>query len=89
MSTATPAPETPLAPDPAPWQEPPPYSRRKFLAVMGGFGALAVGAAVLGGDLLSPPATTGDGDFAGERRVTKYLGGGVEIGLWVGGDDHD
>ena len=36
MSTTMPTPETPLAPDPVPWQEPPAYSRRKFLAVMGG-----------------------------------------------------
>jgi hypothetical protein len=83
MSTTTPTPETPLAPDPdpAPWQEPPAYPRRKFLAVMGGFAVLAAGAAVLAGDLLSPPATTADGDFAGETLellIPLAEGGGTD-----------
>lgn len=83
MSTAMSTPETPPAtdPDPTAWQEPPAYPRRKFIAVMGGFGLLAAGAAVLGGDLLSPPATTGDGDFAGETLellIPLAEGGGTD-----------
>ena len=81
MSTTMPTPETPLAPDPVPWQEPPAYPRRKFLAVMGGFGLLAAGAAVLAGDLLSPPASTADGDFAGETvefLIPLAEGGGTD-----------
>ena len=69
MSTTTPSPETPLAPDPVPEEDAPAYPRRKFLVVMGGFAVLAAGAAALGGDLLSPPTTTSDGDFAGETVV--------------------
>lgn len=69
MSTTTPTPEAPRLPDAAPEPEPSAYSRRTFLTVMGGFGVLAVGAAALGGDLLSPPAATSDGDFAGETVV--------------------
>jgi tripartite-type tricarboxylate transporter receptor subunit TctC len=48
---------------------------------MGGFGLLAAGAAVLGGDLLSPPATTGDGDFTGETLellIPLAEGGGTD-----------
>lgn len=61
--------------------EPPRHSRRTVLAVMGAFGALAAGAAVLGGDLLSPPASTSDGDFVGETvelLIPLAEGGGTD-----------
>ena len=48
---------------------------------MGGFAVLAVGAAVLAGDLLSPPASTADGDFAGETLellIPLAEGGGTD-----------
>ncbi len=81
MSTTTSTPESPPTPDPVPWQEPPAYPRRKFLAVMGGFAVLAAGAAVLAGDLLSPPASTADGDFVGETLellIPLAEGGGTD-----------
>jgi hypothetical protein len=48
---------------------------------MGGFGLLAAGAAVLAGDLLSPPASTADGDFVGETvelLIPLAEGGGTD-----------
>ena len=82
MSTTTPTPETPLAPDPVPVAGPArlpaaevPRSSWAASAV------LAAGAAVLGGDLLSPPASTADGDFAGETvelLIPLAEGGGTD-----------
>ena len=46
--------------------DPPAHSRRTVLATVAGFGVLGLVATVLGGDILNPPATTTDGDYAGE-----------------------
>ena len=48
---------------------------------MAGFTALAVGATVLGGDLLNPAASTTDGDYAGETVelvIPLAEGGGTD-----------
>ncbi len=80
MSTTTPTPDLPVATDPPPWQEPPAYPRRKFLAVMGGFGLLAAGAAVLGGDLLCRTVLPGGLPVG---IVTAAIGGPFLIYLMV------
>lgn len=61
--------------------DPPPPSRRTALGVMGGFGLAAALGTVFGGDLLHPPASTTDGDYAGE--TVRFLiplaeGGGTD-----------
>lgn len=56
-------------------------SRRTALSVMGGFGFLAVAGTLLGGDLLHPPASTIDGDYAGETLeflIPLAEGGGTD-----------
>lgn len=81
MTTTTSTPESPPTPDPGQWEEPPAYSRRTFLTVMGGFGLLAAGSAALAGDLLSPPASTADGNFEGETLellIPLAEGGGTD-----------
>lgn len=55
--------------------------RRTALTVMGGFGLAALLGTVFGGDLLHPPASTTDGDYAGE--TVRFLiplaeGGGTD-----------
>jgi tripartite-type tricarboxylate transporter receptor subunit TctC len=48
---------------------------------MGGFTVVAAGASLLAGDLLSPPASTADGDFAGETLeflIPLAEGGGTD-----------
>jgi tripartite-type tricarboxylate transporter receptor subunit TctC len=64
--------------DPA---EPVPASRKTALSIMAGFTALAIAATALGGDLLNPPATTTDGDYAGETVelvIPLAEGGGTD-----------
>jgi tripartite-type tricarboxylate transporter receptor subunit TctC len=51
-------------------------------AVVAGFTALAVGASVLGGDLLNPAASTTDGDYSGETvemMIPLAEGGGTDV----------
>ena len=51
-------------------------------AIVAGFTALAVGASVLGGDLLNPAASTTDGDYSGETvemMIPLAEGGGTDI----------
>ena len=51
---------------------------------MAGFTALAVGVSVLGGDLLNPPASTTDGDYAGETvEVVNPLAEGGGTDTWA------
>lgn len=62
-------------------QDPPLPSRRTALSIMGGFALLAVAGSALGGDLLNPPASTTDGDFAGETvelLIPLAEGGGTD-----------
>jgi tripartite-type tricarboxylate transporter receptor subunit TctC len=50
-------------------------------SIVAGFTVLAVGASVLGGDLLNPPASTTDGDYAGETiemMIPLAEGGGTD-----------
>ncbi len=61
--------------------DPPPPSRRTALKVIGGFAALAVVATAFGGDLLNPPPSTADGDYAGETvefLIPLAEGGGTD-----------
>jgi tripartite-type tricarboxylate transporter receptor subunit TctC len=72
---AVPATEAELLPDP------PKPSRRIAVAIIGSFAALAVVGSVLGGDLLNPPASTADGDYAGETvefLIPLAEGGGTD-----------
>lgn len=67
--------------DPQDATEPPAPRLRVAGAVVAGFTALAVGASVLGGDLLNPPATTTDGDFKDETiemMIPLAEGGGTD-----------
>ena len=69
----SPAQDTPDRPAPSP---------RLAGAVVAGFTALAVGASVLGGDLLNPAASTTDGDYSGETvemMIPLAEGGGTDI----------
>ncbi len=61
--------------------EPVPASRKAALSIMAGFTALAIAATALGGDLLNPPASTTDGDYAGETVelvIPLAEGGGTD-----------
>ena len=56
-------------------------SRRTALGVMGGFALLAAAGTLLGSDLLHPPASTADGDYAGETvelLIPLAEGGGTD-----------
>ncbi|GAB3878848.1 hypothetical protein [Terrabacter terrigena] len=56
-------------------------SRRTALGVMGGFAVLAAAGTLLGSDLLHPPASTADGDYAGETvelLIPLAEGGGTD-----------
>ena len=56
-------------------------SRRTALSVMGGFALLAAAGTLLGTDLLHPPASTADGDYAGETvefLIPLAEGGGTD-----------
>lgn len=62
-------------------EELPKPSRRTVLTVLGGFAALAAAGTVLGSDLLNPPASTADGDYAGETvqfLIPLAEGGGTD-----------
>lgn len=61
--------------------DPPAHRRRTVLAAVAGFGVLGLVATVLGGDVLNPPATTTDGDYAGETvslLIPLAEGGGTD-----------
>lgn len=61
--------------------EPPKHSRRTILTAVGGFAMLGMGTSVAGAGLLNPPATTEDGDFAGETLevvIPLAEGGGTD-----------
>ncbi|MCM3688992.1 Bug family tripartite tricarboxylate transporter substrate binding protein [Kocuria rosea] len=61
--------------------DPPAPQRRTVLAAVAGFGVLGLVATVLGGDILNPPATTTDGDYAGETLsllIPLAEGGGTD-----------
>lgn len=61
--------------------DPPPPRPGTVAAVIGGFAVLAVLVSLLGGDLLNPPASTEDGDFAGETlefMIPLAEGGGTD-----------
>ena len=70
--------------DVSPAQDPPERpapNPRLAGAVVAGFTALAVGASVLGGDLLNPAASTTDGDYSGETvemMIPLAEGGGTD-----------
>lgn len=64
-----------LLPDPAP------HKRRTVYASVAAFAALGLGATLVGGGLLNPPATTTDGDYAGETLevvIPLAEGGGTD-----------
>jgi len=71
-------PETPeenLLPDPEP------HRRRTVFASVAAFAVLGLGATLVGGGLLNPPATTADGDYAGETIemvIPLAEGGGTD-----------
>ena len=61
--------------------DPPKPSRRVALSIVATFAALAVVGSALGGDLLNPPASTTDGDYAGETvefLIPLAEGGGTD-----------
>lgn len=67
--------EEDLLPDPAP------HKRKTVFASVGIFAALGLGATILGGGLLNPPATTTDGDYEGETLeviIPLAEGGGTD-----------
>ncbi len=67
--------EEDLLPDPAP------HKRKTVFASVGLFTALGLGATILGGGLLNPPATTTDGDYKGETLeiiIPLAEGGGTD-----------
>lgn len=64
--------------------EPPQHSRRTVLTAVGLFAILGLGTSVAGGSLLNPPATTEDGDFAGETlKVIIPLAEGGGTDTWA------
>ncbi|MGO4295352.1 PrpF domain-containing protein [Glutamicibacter sp. MCAF14] len=61
--------------------DPPPHKRRTVFASVAIFAALGLGATLVGGGLLNPPATTTDGDYAGETLqlvIPLAEGGGTD-----------
>lgn len=71
-------PDPERAPDPS---DRPPPSPKVAAGVIGGFTALALGVSLLGGGLLNPPASTTDGDYAGETvelMIPLAEGGGTD-----------
>jgi len=98
---AAPAPQedtVPTAPvraseEPSPlaaFAEPPRHSRRTVFTAVGLFAALGLGTTIFGGSLLNPPATTEDGDFAGETIemvIPLAEGGGTDTwARFIGSD---
>lgn len=64
-----------------PLPDPAPHTRRTVLASVSAFAALGLGATIIGGGLLNPPATTTDGDYAGETLevvIPLAEGGGTD-----------
>ncbi|MFN8098551.1 MAG: hypothetical protein U0Q21_09745 [Dermatophilaceae bacterium] len=64
-----------------PSADPLPPNRRTALGIMAGFAAVGLAGSLLGAGLLNPPASTADGDYAGE--TVKFLiplaeGGGTD-----------
>ena len=61
--------------------DPQPHSRRTVFASVAGFAVLGLGATLVGGGLLNPPATTADGDYEGETLevvIPLAEGGGTD-----------
>ena len=61
--------------------QPPQHSRRRVLTAVSLFAALGLGTTIFGGSLLNPPATTEDGNFAGETIemvIPLAEGGGTD-----------
>jgi len=61
--------------------DPPPHRRRTVFASVAAFAVLGLGATLVGGGLLNPPATTADGDYAGETLemvIPLAEGGGTD-----------
>ncbi|WP_456283853.1 Bug family tripartite tricarboxylate transporter substrate binding protein [Microbacterium sp. JZ101] len=86
-------PSTPVGPDddvsalPA---DPPPAPRSKTVTVVGVFAVLGIAATMLAGGALNPPATTEDGDFAGETlevMIPLAEGGGTDTWARFVGQD--
>lgn len=74
-------PEAAQATEPDLLPDPPKPSRRVALSIVASFAALAVVGSTLGGDLLNPPASTADGDYAGETvefLIPLAEGGGTD-----------
>ncbi len=74
-------PEAAQAPEPDLLPDPPKPSRRVALSIVAAFAALAVVGSAAGGDLLNPPASTTDGDYAGETvefLIPLAEGGGTD-----------
>ncbi|MCV9993521.1 tripartite tricarboxylate transporter substrate-binding protein [Paeniglutamicibacter sp. ZC-3] len=64
--------------------DPPRHSRRSVLSAVGLFAALGLSTTIFGGSLLNPPATTEDGDFAGETiELTIPLAEGGGTDTWA------
>ncbi len=69
------------APSPASEVDRPAPNRKVAGSIMAGFAALAMGVSVLAGDLLDPPASTADGNYAGETvsmMIPLAEGGGTD-----------
>ncbi|QIV88688.1 hypothetical protein D3791_07050 [Glutamicibacter mishrai] len=61
--------------------DPQPHSRRTVFASVAAFAVLGLGATLVGGGLLNPPATTADGDYEGETLevvIPLAEGGGTD-----------
>ncbi|WP_347038417.1 PrpF domain-containing protein [Glutamicibacter halophytocola] len=61
--------------------DPEPHRRRTVFASVAAFAVLGLGATLVGGGLLNPPATTADGDYAGETLqmvIPLAEGGGTD-----------
>lgn len=61
--------------------DPPPHKRRTVFASVAVFAALGLGTTLIAGGLLNPPATTTDGDYAGETLelvIPLAEGGGTD-----------
>ena len=74
-------PEAARATEPDLLPDPPKPSRWVALSIVAAFAALAVVGSALGGDLLNPPASTADGDYAGETvefLIPLAEGGGTD-----------
>lgn len=67
-----------------PLPDPPRHARRSVLSAVGLFAVIGLGSTIFGGSLLNPPATTEDGDFAGETiELTIPLAEGGGTDTWA------